>query len=204
MRNKSLISFICISVLLLWVTAPIFADNVEDLLASIIQSYKAKKYSKSLEDLDWVKKEISNLHLQVIKTFLPATIQGYQSKDGDGGSMFGMQSVSREYTKSDSDSIKISIMGGQGSEGSGLGAIMGMASSLGAIDANSQSEMIIVKGQKGRFNLDSTSTPKHGTLTITLQKNTVITIETFGSATSEQAKKAAEMMDFEGIEKAYQ
>ncbi len=177
------------------------ADNVEELLKSVSDNYKAKNYQKALEDLDWIKKEISGLQMEIIKTLLPQSIPGYETQEIDGGAAFGIQNVSRQYIK-DEKRIQISISGGQTSgTTAGLGALMGMAAAMGAMDAGVQSNMVIVQGRKGQFNLESED--QHGTLIFNLNNNAFVSIETWGFGTSDEAKAAAEKLDMDKIEKAY-
>ncbi|MBN1355184.1 hypothetical protein JXA40_02825 [bacterium] len=180
---------------------PADADTVNDLLKSAGENYDAKKYMKALEDLDWAKQELSNMHLQIVKNLLPESISGYETRDIDGSAVFGMHNVSRQYNQGD-QSIKITIAGGgSGQGGPGLSAIMGMASKFQAMDAGTQSNMILVNGRKGRFNLETAT--NSGTLTFELSNNVYVTVETEGFTDSSEAKKAAEKLDFEAIEKAF-
>ncbi|MBN1551292.1 hypothetical protein JW979_07480 [bacterium] len=179
-----------------------FADQVEDLLKSATENYQAKKYMKALEDIDWAQREISNMHMQVVQALLPESFPGYETNSIDGGAMFGVNSVGREYQK-ENQSIKITITGSQaGQAGMGLGAIMGMAAAFQSQEAGTKSKMIMCKGRKGQFNLDTESNT--GTLTYTLNNNAFITIETEGFADESGAQMAAEKLDFDAIEKAYQ
>lgn len=203
---KKVILFVC--VFALSIVFPTFAENetgsanIDNLLNSAAQNYKAKKYAKALEDLDWAKREITNLHFQVLKGFLPKTIPGYETEEMDSGAVFGIQNVSRKYNKGEQD-IEISVSSGNlGEGGTGLGALMGMASAFQSMDAGTQSQMIVVKDRKGRFNL--VESDKEGTLTFTLQNNVVLMVKTHGFPNSDEAKKTAELIDFDGIEKAYQ
>ena len=177
------------------------ADTVEDLLKSANDNYKAKKYAKALEDIEWAKREISNLHLELVKAMLPENLPGYETQEIDGDNMFGMHNVSRNYVKDDK-SIKISIAGSQGNQGgSGLGAIFGMAAAFQSMDANTKSKMVVVQGRKGQFNLDPSNGT--GTLTFTLNNNVFVSIETHGFTDEVEAKKASELLKFDEIEKIY-
>lgn len=177
------------------------ADNVQDLMKSAQDNYSAKKYAKALEDIDWAKQEITKLHLQAIKALLPQSITGYTSKDDSNDSALGIHEVSREFVKN-TQRIKITVLGGNFGQNAGIGAIMGMAAAMQAMGGDAQSEMISVKGRKGRFNKDS-SDDKHGTLTFALNNNITLMIETWEIQGSGEAKKAAELIDYDAIENAY-
>ncbi len=193
--------FWVLSLIILPLSITVHADNVQDLMKSAQDNYTAKKYAKALEDIEWAKQEITKLHLQTIKSLLPATIPGYTSTDNANDSALGIHEVSREFTK-DSQKIKITVLGGNLGQNAGIGAIMGMAAAMQAMGGDTQSEMVTVKGRKGRFNMD-TSDDKHGTLTFALNNNITLMIETWNIQGAGEAKKAAELIDYDAIENAY-
>jgi hypothetical protein len=201
MKTCLVVSVVLFSVIGL-ISLPVQADTVDDLMKSAADNYKAQKYMKALEDLDWAKQEISNLHIQIVKKLLPESMSGYQIREVDGAAMFGMHSVSREYFTDDKD-IKITIAGGKaGQGGSGLSALMGMASKFQSMDAGTESSMVVVHGRKGRFNLETVN--NSGNLTFELNNDVYVSVETNGFTSSVEAKKAAEKLDFDAIEKAFQ
>ncbi len=201
MMYKVIISIVAVIVSLALITPPACADNVEDLLQSATQNYKSENYAKALEDLNWAKQEITNKHMEVVKTLLPESLPGYETRESDSGAAFGMQNVSREYIK-ENHRIKISISGGEtGQGGAGLGALMGMAAAFQTMDGNTKSNLVIVNGQKGQFNLETSN--NHGTLTLTVNSKVFITVETWGFTDSDEAKKAAEKLNFVRIQEIF-
>lgn len=179
-----------------------FADTVEDLLQSAVTNYKNKDYAKALEDLNWAKKEITNKHMEVVKALLPESLPGYETQHIDGGAALGFQNISRDYVNGDKH-VKISISSGDTSDtGAGLGALVNMAAAFQAMDGSTKSNLVIVQGHKGQFNLEPDS--KHGTLTLSINSKAYVSIETWGFDNSDEAKKAAEKLDFDKIEKSFQ
>lgn len=178
----------------------VLADNVTDLMKSAEQNYAAGKYSKALQDLDWIRTEISNLQLQEMKKMLPEDVDGMKGEDSEGGAIFGMQSVSKYYPSEDgSKSVKISIASGKtGQGGAGLGAIMGMAAAFGAMDASKQSKVVVEQGYKGTFSLDPQT--NEGTLVLNLNGGAMVNIETEGYTDETMAKKAAAKLDLTKID----
>lgn len=197
MKNITII----MSILLLTAFVPLLqADTVDDLLKSASDNYKAKKYMKALEDIGWAKQEISKQHMKLVKMQLPESIPGYQTRDIEGGTIFDMHSVSREYYN-ESQSIKIAIIGGKvGQGGSSLSSIMGMASTFQSMDANVESSMVMVQGRRGRFNLESSNS---GTLTFNLENDVLLSIETKGFEDSSGAKLGADKLNFDDIENVF-
>ncbi len=192
--------FVALAVIISFTTLPCLADNVEDLLNSAKTNYSKGKYFKALEDIEWAKKEVANKQMQLLKSFLPEAVEGYTVYPGDGGSALGIQSVSKRYEKEE-QSVEITIMSTHGNQGAGgLGAIMGMAAAFESMDANVNSEMVIVDGRKGQFNKRDNS--DEGTLTFNLDK-AVVQIKTYGFDNSSEAKKFAEMLKFDDIEQAF-
>ena len=179
------------------------ADYFAELMKSAEQNYNSGKYSKALEDLEWVSREIGILHLQEMKKLLPEKLDGMTGTDGDGGAIFGIHSVSKDYSSADGEkSVTITLTSGKSSQaGGGLGAFMGMAAAMGAMDSGNQSKMIIVQGHKGQFSLDSDS--KDGTLMFNLDGGSMINIETSGYADEKMAEKAANALDFDKILAAF-
>ncbi|MBN1880299.1 hypothetical protein JW823_09340 [bacterium] len=194
--------FLALVGLLLIAGNPVSADNVTDLMKSAEQNYSAGKYSKALEDLDWVRTEIANLQLQEMKKFLPEEIDGMKGEDSEGGAIFGMHSVSKYYPSEDGEkSVKITIASGKSSQGgAGLGAIMGMAAAFGAMDASKQSKMVVEQGYKGNFALDPET--KEGTLIINLNGGAMVNVETAGFGDESMAKKALSKLDLAKIDES--
>ncbi|MBN1296234.1 hypothetical protein JXA80_05600 [bacterium] len=201
---KKLLSVVLMSACVVALAAgPVLADNVNDLLKSADANYEAKKYAKALEDLEWARKEIANLQLQEMKKLLPEVVDGMKGQDGDGGSIFGINAVSREYRSEDGEkSVTITLASGKSSQGgAGLGAIMGMAAAMGAMDASRQSKMIIHQGYKGQWSLDPET--KEGMLVFNLNGGSMINIETEGYDDEKVAEQAAKSLDIEKIEAAF-
>jgi hypothetical protein len=180
----------------------VYADDVVDLIKSAEKNYNAKQYKKALEDLEWVRKEIAKLQLQEMKKLLPEEIDGMKGSDSDGGAVFGLHTVSREYRDNDGNRVvTINVMSAAGGEAGGeLGAIMGMAAAFGTMDSSQESKMIIEKGYRGNFSLDTDT--QEGTLVFSLSGGAMVQIETFGCKDESMAKKAASKLDLPKIEEA--
>ena len=178
----------------------VFADDVVDLIKSVEQNYAAKKYKKALEDLEWVKGEIARLQLQEMKNLLPTEIDGMKGEDGDGGALFGLHSVSRDYRTNDGNKkVSINLMAA-GESGGGLGALFGLAAAFGAMDTSKESKMITEKGYRGNFTLDPDNL--EGTLMFNLSGGSMVQIQTFGYSDENMARKTAEKLDLPQIEDA--
>lgn len=179
------------------------ADDVTTLLESAGQNYAAKKYAKALDDLEWARKGIANQHLKSMKNLFPAEIDGMKGVDVDSGEVFGFRGVSKEYSSADeSRSVVISLVsGGDTPGGNGLGALMEMAASFGAMQGGANSKIVIAKGYRGQFLQESGEAS--GTLSFNLNGGKMITIETTGYQDAAMAEKVAKMLDLAKIEAAF-
>lgn len=200
-RLMTIASALCFIISL--ASGTVLADNVTELMKSAEQNYSAKKYAKALEDLEWARKEIANLQLQAMKKFLPDELDGMKGQDADGGAIFGIHSVSKRYASADGNkSVTITLAAGTtGQASGGLGALMGMAAAFGAMDAGTDSKMVVAKGYKGQFNLDKNT--NEGTLIFNLSDGAMINIETDGYTDSTMAEKAAKTLDIPKIEESF-
>lgn len=115
------------------ISSRVFADDIVDLIKSAEQNYTAKKYKKALEDLEWVKTEIGRLQLQEMKSLLPTEIDGMKGEDGDGGALFGLHSVTRDYKDGDGNKkVSINLLAAAaGESGGGLEPCLGWLLRLG-------------------------------------------------------------------------
>ncbi|PIE41750.1 MAG: hypothetical protein CSA49_01975 [Gammaproteobacteria bacterium] len=181
----------------------VYADNVTDLIKSVEKNYLSHKYSKALEDLEWVRKEISNQHLKSMSSFFPDEIDGMTGKDVDAGAAMGVRGVSKLYAGDDREhSITISLIsGGNAPVGNGLSALMSMASSLEMMGGGSHSKVVVQKGYRGQFIQQSGE--RTGTLTFNLSGGKMIIIETIGYTGSAEAEKVAKQLDIAKIEEAF-
>lgn len=176
------------------------ADNVTDLMENSKKNYEQKRYFKAIEDLEWAIKELNNLHFQKLKTYLPSEVAGYTLSDS-GGDVIGIRGLDRTYNQEGTGkSVSINLVSGSAASGGGLGAFMSMASMATGMNPNSQ--MAMVKGRKGTLLVEPEN--ESATLIFSLPNNVVITLESSGFTTGDEAKKFAELIDFDGLEKEFQ
>jgi len=174
-------------------------DNVIELLKSAERNYNAQNYIKALEDLDWIRNEISSLQVGVMKELLPDDLEGMIGEDIEGTAMLGMHSVSRRFRGDDgAQSVTITLNSSKsGTGGPGLGAFMGMAAAFAGMDPGRESKMVIQDGYRGQFTLETAR--KKGMLTFNLDRGGMVIIETNGYADESMARKAAGKLDLTKI-----
>ncbi len=198
----SIFLFLIIPVLLF--SEALLADTITEFLNNARKYYDEEKYAKALEELEWAKKELSNLHMKKMMTFLPENMEGYTQEDVSGGNVMGMQGLTREYTHNDtSNTVEIMIFSGSQAGGtSGLGALMGFAGLAASMDGSLDSQVVTTKGNRG--NLVYNGTNKETVLTYNLPSNVVITITTQGFESGDTAKSFAEKINFDGLKKEFE
>lgn len=200
--------FVSISLVLILLTGLVcvsFADNVTELITSTKTNYEKKKYYKALEDLRWAEKEISNLFIQSLKKYLPANVADYTNSDPTGGDMFSIQNIERNYShqKDSMKTVKISILSGSSATGtSGMGAFLGGLANLAAMSSGGNSEMVVTQGQRGTLTFDPSA--KNHKLVFSLDGKVSIIIETNNFDSGDEAKKFANMIDFDGLSGEFQ
>lgn len=177
------------------------ADNFTELTNNSKKYYEQKRYYKAIEELEWAKKELNNLHFEKLKGYLPVNVTGYAHTDS-GQDVVGIKGLERTYRQDDSgNDVTINIMSGSSAGGTaGLGAFMNFANWANTMDP--QSSMVMVKGLKGSMRYDSDS--QEATLTFSLPQNVVVTITSNGFPNGDEAKKFAELINFEGLQKEYE
>jgi hypothetical protein len=197
--RKMMVVAMC-AVVLVALSGSVRADNVTDLLQSAEQNYQSGKYAKALEDLEWAKKEISKRHLEELKKYLPANVEGYTQEDPSTGSMMAVNACSRTYTQvGTGNTIEVNIISA-GAE-SGMGAFMGMAAAMGAMGGMG-GEMILSHGKRGSLVVDAAG--KSATATFTLARNVIVTIEGNGFTDGEEVKRFAQLIDLAALEQEFQ
>jgi hypothetical protein len=198
------VKFITLSMILFAMTfalTTVRADTVNDLLDSARKNYEAKHYYKAIEDLEWAKKEMTNLHLQRLKTYLPEKVAGYSFTDS-GGDVIGFKGLEREYKQeSSSNTVKINLITGSAAAGTaGLGALLNMANLAAGMNPNAT--MVQAKGRKGNLVYEQDSS--EAVLSFSLPNNVSLMITTNGFTSGDEAKKFADLIDFDGLEKEFQ
>ncbi len=177
------------------------ADDVTSLLDSAEKNYADHNYSKAIEDLEWAKKGIINQQLDSMKKLFPAEIDGMKGVNLDEGAVLGVRGTSRKYGADGGKSVVISFISGEGTTaGNGLGALMKMAASLGALESGKAPKLVISKGYKGQYVAEG---PDAGTLTFNLSGGKMVTVATTGYQGAAMAEKVAGMLDLATIEKTF-
>lgn len=88
-----------------------FAEDLNAIFQKVNQLVGEKKYTKALEELSWMKKEIETLNNAHLKTFLPETVLEYKGGNAESNSAMGFMTLKRVYKKDDKE-IEVELTGG--------------------------------------------------------------------------------------------
>jgi len=177
---------------------PAFAEDLKQIFEKANQYYVEKNYAKALEELSWAQKEIEKANSQVTQGFFPAEFEGYKGGKIEGANIFGINSLEREYTKSGSSPIKVSLVGGSKSQGQnplgGFAAIGQMAAMMGNQPGM---ESFRMDGRTATLEAQQDSS----SLTVFLDGGSMLKFEQNGSGDGELLKKFATGFKIADIEK---
>jgi hypothetical protein len=110
-----------------------------------------ENYPRALEELNWCKKSIEDLHFDKIREIIDRSIDGYDPDEISVEGAMGIAMVEATYSNgSDEITLRITTVAASGSAAaSGLGALSGLASSLGIRSRNS--DQVRVAGLTGQM-----------------------------------------------------
>ena len=174
--------------------------DVPALLTSAKASFEAKKYGKTLADLNLIAGEVSRLRLEVLQQRLPAAPAGWTADAPEGNAgmgMFGMGALStarRRYAKGDEASITAEVYADAAAVVAPMQMLMANAGFL-----QGTMKVVTVKGRKAL--LDVRVDDKSGSLTVLLNSpNSMVKLEGNGIAKADLEALAA-AFDLDALEK---
>lgn len=176
-----------------------FAEDLKQIFEKVQQYYQEKNYSKALEELGWAQKEIEKANSQVTQSFFPDTVEGFKGGKIENTSVFGMMNIERSYEKSDSETVKVSLMGSAKGQAQnplgGLAAVGQMAAMMGGSQPGIDS--FRMDGRTALLEKEEDS----ASLTVFLDGGSMMKFEMNGSNNPEALKKFASGFKIADIEK---
>ncbi len=172
-------------------------EDLNKIFSKVNEYIEAKNYPKAMEELAWAKNEISKMHNEQLKTYLPDELAGFKGDEVKVSQALGMNNLERNY-KSGNASVKVSLMGG--SKGSamagGLANIGRMAAMMGG---QAGQEAIRIDGKTATMNTQGSRTE----LSVFLDSGSILKLETrkANDAAKTQLKKMAEEMKLSSLDK---
>lgn len=176
-----------------------YAEELKPIFDKVQQYYQDKNYAKALEELAWAQKEIEKASAQVTQGFFPNEVEGFKGGKIENTNVFGIVNVERSYSKGDSESIKVSLVGSNKGQGQnplgGLAAMGQMAAMMGGSQPGTDSFRM-----DGRTALLETEDGS-ATLTVFLDGGSMMKFEMNGSSNADALKKFAGGFKIADIEK---
>ena len=175
--------------------------DVPALFGSAKASFEAKKYGKTMADLNLIAGEVGRLRVEVLRKTLPAAPSGWTADEAEGNAgigalaLGGFTAVNRRYAKGDDVSVRVELLADAPAVVAGVQSVLSMAGMMGA-----GVKVITVKGRKALLQMNDDG--KSGSLTILLTPpNSMLKLEGNGTAKAE-LEAFAGGFDLDALEKA--
>jgi hypothetical protein len=173
--------------------------DVPALFGTAKASFEAKKYGKTLADLNLIAGEVGRLRLGVLQERLPAAPTGWTADEPEGNpgmGMFGlagMSQVTRRYAKGEETSIRVEVYADAGTI---VGPMQMMLANAGMMGI----KVVMIKGRKAVLELRGDA--KSGSLTVLLNSpNSMVKFDGNG-VTKADLEALANAFDLDALEKA--
>jgi len=157
-----------LAALILSITTPVLAEDINDVFKKVNEYVQQKNYPKAMEELQWAQKELEKLHQERLGQLLPGEVDGFKGEETEVAAVMGLSNIQRRYSKGDA-SIELSISGSTGAEG--MGGLAGLAK-MGMMMGGSQSGKDQFRIDGRTASLDTTSGSPE--LTVFLESGSIL------------------------------
>lgn len=169
------------------------AEDIKSLLDKVQQYNSEGNYSKALEELAWVKKELETKYMSKLGDFLPASLAGMTGGQVETSSALGMTLVNRTYTNG-ANSAKVELNAGTaGAASAGMGGLAALGQMAAMFGQQAGQTSMRIKGKTANLQQES------GEMTVFLDGGSMLTIRRENGTID--FKALAEAIDFDSIEK---
>lgn len=177
--------------------APACADDLKQILDKAQQYYQERNYAKALEELSWAQKEIEKANSEVTLSFFPNEVAGYKGGKVENTNILGITNIERTYSKGDSESIKVSLIGGSKGQQNPLGGLAAMGQMAAMMGGQTGMNSFRMDGRTATMEKQDDS----ASLTVFLEGGSMMKFESDGSNDEESLKKFAGSFKIADIEK---
>ncbi len=185
--------YLSIGLSVLLFSSSAIAEDIKTLLDKVQQYNSEGNYSKALEELTWVKKELETKYMSKLGDFLPETLAGYTGGKVSTSSALGMNQVSKTY-KNGANVADIEINSGSaGGASAGMGGLAALGQMAAMFGQQPGQSTLRIKGRTANLQ------EENGQMTLFLDGGTMINIKK--SSGTVDFKAIAEALDFDAIEK---
>lgn len=182
--------FLLVMALGIFVSGRAFGQDVDTIFKKVNELKTAGKYQQALIEIGWAVKELERMHIEKLRTFMPATIEGFGPAQTDSTSVIGMINLQRTFSReSDNAQLMVSMSGSVGNNPatSGFGQLGAMNQATG----NPGQETFHVEGNVATLVADKVANTSEVTVFI---GSMVLKINLGGSADKEFLRKALNSM----------
>ena len=174
-------------------------EDFSQILKKAEQLKNDQKYVQALNELTWATTALQKLHVEKLKTFFPASIEGMQPGQFKSENALGFITIERTYSGTNGVSVKASLTGTAATEGAaaqGMGALAGFASMAAMMPQGEGSE--VVRIHESRANI--TNQDGKMELNLPLSSGMFFKLEpSAGKATKDQLVAIATALDVQGL-----
>lgn len=174
-------------------TSSAMAEDIKTLLDRVQQYNSEGNYSKALEELTWVKKELETKYMAKLGELLPNTLAGYTGDKVETSSAMGITLVSKEY-KNGTNVAKVELNAGSaGGAAAGMGGLAALGQMAAMFGQQAGQSTVRVKGKTANLQ------ENNGEMMVFLDGGAMLTIRKESGTIDYKA--VAEAIDFDAIEK---
>jgi hypothetical protein len=196
-RSLQILSLAAVGVGVAASVLPAHADDLKQILDKAQQYYQEKNYAKALEELSWAQKEIEKANNEITLSFFPSEVAGFKGGKVENTNVLGMTNIERTYSKGDSESIKVSLIGGSKGQQNPLGGLAAMGQMAAMMGGQAGVNSFRMDGRTAVLEKQDDSAD----LTVFLDGGSMMKFELDGSNDEESLKKFAGSFKISDIEK---
>lgn len=125
MARLPLICLVCMTF-----SSQVCAESMDQLFENLKKYVDQEQYTSAMEELQWMQRELDQLHFEKVKSYFPGELAGFKGGDTKSQTVLGFTNMNRTYTGDGSD-IEVALTGGASVAG-GMAALLQMVNVLGS------------------------------------------------------------------------
>jgi len=182
--------------LLLVCSAPVLAEDINEIFTKVNEQVTKKNYAKALEELGWARKELEKLHRERVQSFFPNQLGDFTGGKFEANSALGFTNIERTYSKGE-NTLRLSLSGESGG-GQGLGGLAALGKMAAMFGQQSGQESLRIAGRTATLSQQEGSDSAE--LMIFLESGSMLKLEQSSGAQGSALKALAEKIDLAGLD----
>lgn len=173
------------------------SENFNQNLARVKELKEQGKYTQAITELSWVSNQLQKLHIEQLKKYFPADVEGMTAGQFKSGNALGLVTLERMYTNKSGSQMKVILTGSSATKGaaSGMGALANFAQMAAMMDQGTDSEVVRIHGTRANIKQKG----KRMELSMPLSGGMLFKIEqSGGTASKDQIVSIANAFDVKG------